>query len=365
MRVAHVISTLGFAGAERFLAALIKEGDAVGWDQTLVNVFGGGQTDLARLFAPARYRAGHCDSAMDVPAARRWLKRELSAFEPDVVHVMLPHALVLVATLPRRPGESRLLTHVYGEGLRLKRYGVLRDAVDRWAGSRFDRVVGISESVRRYLISSHRYPASKVDCIPLGWEGEPLPPVRHGRPPTVVCVAKLRPEKGHDVLLDAFAAVRRNVPDARLVLVGEGELQDALEARAKSLGVHGAVHFAGMVEDVWPHLAAADVFALASESEAYGIAIAEAMAAGLPVVASRVGGIPELVVPGASGELFDPGDRDALAAHLTRLLTEPDLRARMSDEARQAAEPLRLRNSLPRYVEVCNELVRSGGAGRR
>ena len=359
LRVAHVISTRGFAGAERFLAALIQEGDAAGWDQTLVNPFAGGQADLALLFAPARYRARRCDTVMAIPATRRWLKRELAEFGPDVVHVMLPHALVLVATLPRRPGERRLLTHVYGEGIRLKRYGVIREAIDRWAGSRFDRVVGISESVRRYLVSTQGYPASKVDCIPLGWEGEPLPPVRDGRPPTVVCVAKLRPEKGHDVLLDAFAAVRDRVPDARLVLVGEGQLQETLERQAMSLGVQGAVHFAGMVEDVWPHLAAADVFALASESEAYGIAIAEAMAAGLPVVASRVGGIPELVEAGVSGELFAPGDRDTLAAHLTRLLTEPDLRARMSEAARKAAEPLRLRHTLPRYVEVCNELVRS------
>jgi glycosyltransferase involved in cell wall biosynthesis len=291
------------------------------------------------------------------------MRRELDDLRPDVVHVMLRHALVLVATLPRRPWERRLLTHVYGEGIRKARYGQVREAVDRWAGARFDRVVGISRSVQQYLISSHGYPPSKVDCIPLGWEGTPLPPSREPRPPTVVCVAKFRPEKGHDVLLDAFAIVRREVPDARLVLVGQGELQERLRARIHALDLAGSVEITGPVDDVWPYLADADVFALASSSEAYGIAIAEAMAAGLPVVASDVGGIPELVVPGVSGELFAPGDAPALAAHLTRLLTSPDLRRRMSTAARAAAEPLRLSNTLPRYVHVCEELVQQRPAG--
>ena len=362
LRIAHVISTRGFAGAERFLAALIQEGATAGWDQTLLNPFAPEASDLARRFAPADYRPRPCDSVLGVPGVRRWLGAELAQLRPDVVHVMLPHALILVATLPRQPGETRLLTHVYGEGIRMKRFGPVREALDRWAGSRFDRVVGISESVQRYLVTAQGHPPSKVDCIPLGWEGEPLPPDPGPRPPTVVCVAKFRPEKGHDVLLDAFAKVRGDVPDARLVLVGQGELQEELEARVERLGLTGSVEMTGMVHDVWPFLAAADVFALASNSEAYGIAIAEAMAAGLPVVASDVGGIPELVRPGVSGELFPPGDREALAAHLTRLLTTPALRAQMSEAAREAAEPLRLRNTLPRYVAVCNDLVRARGA---
>ena len=359
MRIAHVVSTRGFAGAERFLAALIQEGHAAGWDQTLLNPFAGGSVDLSRLFSPARYVGHPCDSVLALPGTRRWLKRELAELRPDIVHVMLPHALVLVATVPRQPGQSRLLTHVYGEGIRMKRYGRVREALDRWAGFRFDRLVAISEAVRQYLVSSQGHPASKVDCIPLGWEGEPLPRSRDARPPTIVCVAKFRPEKGHDVLLDAFAVVRRQVPDARMVLVGQGELEEQLQAKIDANGLGDQVELTGPVDDVWPYLASADVFALASYSEAYGIAIAEAMAAGLPVVATNVGGIPELVVPGVTGELFAPGDRAALATHLTRLLITPDLRSRMSEAARQAAEPMRLSNTLPRYVEVCDELVRS------
>lgn len=372
-RIAYVISTRGFAGAERFLAALVQEGVARGWDQVVLNPFAGDTApELERRFRPVRYEPRRCDSVLSLPAIRRWLRTELDAFRPDIVHVMLSHALLLVATLRRSRGEAWLLTNVYGEGIanrgdsrRMRWYGGRRQDLDRLAGRRFDRVVAISQAVEKFLLSSYGYPPAKVQCIPLGWEGEPLPRQRHGRPPTVVCVANFRPEKGHDVLLDAFALVRRQVPDAKLVLVGHGELRDELEARILAVGLSGSVQITGFVPEVWPFLADADVFAMASASEAYGIAIAEAMAAGLPVVASDVGGIPELVIPGVTGELFSPGDAEGLAARLVRILTSPELQARMSSAARGAAEPLRLSNTLPRYFDVCDELLRARRFERR
>ncbi len=371
-RIAYVISTRGVAGAERFLGALVEEGVARGWEQLVLNPFAGeGGPELERLFQPVRYEPRRCESVLSLPLLRRWLRKELAEFRPDVVHVMLFHALLVVATLRRAPGQRWLLTNVYGEGIgnrgasrRMKWYGRLRQDLDRLAGRRFDRVVAISGAVEQFVLSSYGYPREKVECIPLGWEGDPVSRTLDGRPPTIVCVANFRPEKGHDVLLDAFVIVRRHIPDARLVLVGHGELQDEVEARIRSLRLSGSVHITGFVPQVWPYLADADVFAIASASEAYGIAIAEAMAASLPVVASNVGGIPELVVPGVTGELFPPGDTSALAEHLVRVLTSSELRERMSTAAREAAEPLRLRNTLPRYFDVCEELIGWRGAAR-
>jgi glycosyltransferase involved in cell wall biosynthesis len=118
------------------------------------------------------------------------------------------------------------------------------------------------------------------------------------------------------------------------------------------------VEFAGTVPDIWPHLARADVFALASRTEAFGIAVVEAMAAGLPVVAAAVGGVPELVSPGVTGELFPPGDHRALAAHLLRLLREPELRGRMGAAAQQAAEGYRLKETVRKYCALYADLLR-------
>jgi glycosyltransferase involved in cell wall biosynthesis len=170
-------------------------------------------------------------------------------------------------------------------------------------------------------------------------------------------VARLRREKGHDVLLDAFALVRREVPTARLVLVGDGEFAASVRAQVTAMGLGESVVFAGVVPDVWPYLAEADVFALASRSEAFGIAVVEAMAAGLPIVASASGGIPELVEPGVSGDLFPPGDHRVLASHLVRLLRSPERRAAMGQAARVAAAGHRRERAVERYMELYEQML--------
>lgn len=359
-RIAYVISTTsGSGGAERLLLRLVQEGDARGWDQFVLNPFAqqvpAAYTDLA---ATPRYRRRGCDRLVELPALRRWVREELRAFRPDIVHVMLFHALLTVASLPRRTVGWRLLTHVYGEGLRSED-AIVKARLDRWAGRRFDGVVAISEAVRRYLVDDCGYPATDVTCIPPGWEGDPLLTDTTDRPPTIVCVAGLRQEKGHDILLAAFRSVLRQVPDARLVLVGDGELRAPLENHAQALGVAGSVEFLGAVPEIWPNLAEAHIFAMASSTEAFGMAIVEAMAAGLPVVAPALGGIPELVVPGVSGELFPPGDHEAMARHLVGLLTSPVTRSRMGEEARKIAEPLRMTHTIPRYFDLYDAMLRS------
>ena len=365
-RVAYVISTRGVGGAERFLVALVKEGAEQGWEQLVLNPFAGeGAGDLARLVAPVRYVSMPGRSARALPGLRRMVQAELDAFRPDLVHAMLGPATVLVATLPLPPGRRRVVTNVYGESIQRSsasgRHALgirARTVLDKWAGKRFDLVFAISEAVARFLVAEYGYPPSKVRCIPLGWVGEPVAPSPDPHP-TVVCVALFRPEKGHDVLLDAFALVRRELPEARMILVGQGELLGDLQAKVRDLGLDGSVEITGPVAEVWPYLARGHVFALASTSEAFGIAIVEAMAAGLPVVASDVGGIPEVVEVGVTGELFPPGDRQALAAHLVRILATPELQDRMATAARVAAEGRRLSVTLPRYLQACEELLRA------
>jgi glycosyltransferase involved in cell wall biosynthesis len=140
--------------------------------------------------------------------------------------------------------------------------------------------------------------------------------------PIVGVVARLEAEKGHRTLLDAWPAVQAVHPEAWLLIVGEGSERNALEAQAAGLGIAQRVVFAGRREDVPAVTAALDVAVLPSYREAQGLSVLEAMALSRPVVASRVGGIPEMIEDGVSGLMVPPNDPGALAGAINRLLSD-------------------------------------------
>jgi glycosyltransferase involved in cell wall biosynthesis len=162
-------------------------------------------------------------------------------------------------------------------------------------------------------------------------------PCEAGGPKTILCVAALERRKGHRVLLEAFARLRAGGADARLRLVGDGGERASLEARARELGVAGDVEFLGAVaHDRLPALyAAADVFCLPSFAEGVPTVLMEAMAIGVPVVATNIMGVPELVEHERDGLLVPPARADLLAAALARLLADAGLRERFAARGRE------------------------------
>jgi glycosyltransferase involved in cell wall biosynthesis len=169
----------------------------------------------------------------------------------------------------------------------------------------------------------------------------------------ITTVANLRPGKGHDVLLNAAARVARRIPDVQFQIVGDGSERRQLEQQAATLRISAQVSFLGHRGDVPAILQHSDVFAFPSFMEASPNAVIEAMAAGLPIVATRVGGIPELIEDGRNGLLVPPGDDRALAAGLLRLIERPQLAARVADAARQTVDA---RFSFDRMVGEFQEL---------
>jgi L-malate glycosyltransferase len=174
----------------------------------------------------------------------------------------------------------------------------------------------------------------------------------------VVMVANLRPEKGHDVLLDAAALVLRRFPDARFDLVGGGPERAALEARAEALSISGAVSFLGHCENIPAQLAAADLFVLPSRSEAFPNAVLEAMAIGLPVIASAVGGLLEVIAHQRNGVLVAAGDAPALADEICALMADAPRAARMGAAARARAQEF----SFTRMVAAFERVYLTTGA---
>jgi glycosyltransferase involved in cell wall biosynthesis len=147
-------------------------------------------------------------------------------------------------------------------------------------------------------------------------------------------VGRLSDVKCQDLLLRAFAAVTRRVAEAHLLLVGDGPMRKSLTQLAADLGIANAVHFAGYQEEPAPFYQAMDVFALTSQSEGMPLAVLEAWASGVPVVASAVGAVPRMIQEGRTGMLFPSGDEASLVRLLLELLGNDQLGRRMADEGR-------------------------------
>ena len=200
---------------------------------------------------------------------------------------------------------------------------------------RMDRLIAVSRSIVEKLHHEGRDGApielihNGVDLQRYDHQG-PCCTLReeYGLPaegPIVGVVARLEPEKGHPTLLEAWPLVLAAIPDATLLVVGEGSRREALEAMSHELGIAGRVVFTGRRDDVPAVTAALDVAVLPSYREALGLTILEAMALSRPVVASNVGGIPEMVEDGVTGLLVPPRDPESLAAAIVRLLRDHPL----------------------------------------
>src|SRR5581483_2835069 len=207
-------------------------------------------------------------------------------------------------------------------------------ALQRGAYAFAQKVVANSRAAADRL-AFERVPARKIAVVPNGLEARQFDTARTNGPRrTVTVVANLRPEKGHDVLLDAAIHVLRRFPDASFELVGGGSELETLLSRVDARRMQHAVTFLGHRDDVPARLAEADIFVLPSRSEAFPNAVLEAMAAGLPIVASGVGGILELVDEGRTGLLMPPADPSALADRLVGLMAAPALARSLGDAAR-------------------------------
>ena len=161
------------------------------------------------------------------------------------------------------------------------------------------------------------------------------------------CVANLSPYKGQDVLVEAFSLVAKIQPDAHCVLVGRNDEPFGLKVRdaVNRLGLSRRVHFVSYVDDIRPFLAGMDLFVLASRSEGFGIVLLEAMAMAKPVVATRVGGIPEAVHDQVTGLLVPPQDARALAANILKLAEDPHRRKKMGEEGFVRAKMFNIQNA--------------------
>lgn len=212
-----------------------------------------------------------------------------------------------------------------------------------WMYRRVSRVIAVSSAIRRRLIERDHVPPARINVVPNSVppardaDGDTLSlPAEFGDGPLIGMIARLQPEKGVTSFLKAAAHVAKELPAARFVVVGDGPLWKEMLGLAEVLGVRERVLFLGFRPDAQALIELMDVVAVPSVSEGTPLVVLEAMAAGTPVVASRVGGIPDQICHGREGILVPPGDPRALADALLVLLRSPEL-------ARSVGEAGRLR----------------------
>ncbi len=289
------------------------------------------------------------------------LCRRMRRQRPAILHAYLFHANLLGRILGRLAGVpavvcSERTMQTESEG---------RYRLNRWTVGLVDRVVAVSANVGDFCTHHIGLPADKVVVIPSGVDLPPEPPASRrqvraelGIPPEAPLlgvVSRLDPLKGIHFLLQALA----RIADAWLVVVGDGPQRDSLVALAAELDLIDRVHWAGQRRDVPRLLSAFDLYVQPSLHEGLPNAVLEAMAAGLPVVATAVGGTPELVVDGVTGLLVPPADPNALAWALASLLRDPDRRQCMGGAGRErVAEHF----SVEQMVEKTERLYRDLGS---
>jgi phosphatidylinositol alpha-1,6-mannosyltransferase len=308
--------------------------------------------DAAQPFPVLRHPTG---LLVPTPAARRRVVAALQDFGCTAVWFGAAAPLGLLAPALRAAGAHRIVatTHGHEAGWALLPGG--RQALRR-IGAGCDVVTYLGAYFRRRLAGTVGRSAELVQLTP-GVDVDTFRPdvdgsavrARHGLTgrPVVVCVSRLVPRKGQDTLIEALPALRRQVPDVALLLVGAGKYGAKLQRLARSRGVDDAVVFTGGVphDDLPAHFAAGDVFAMPCRTrrggldvEGLGIVYLEASASGLPVLVGDSGGAPDAVRDGETGYVVDGRDRSAVVDRLAELLADGDLRDRMGRAGRAWVE---------------------------
>ncbi|MGK3968363.1 glycosyltransferase family 4 protein [Sorangium sp. So ce118] len=373
VKVAHVVLSLNVGGLERVVLRLLERTSRERFAPVVCALQEPGALaeELARLGVPlvVLSRKPGLDPGLPVRLAA-WLRREgirlVHTHNPGPhLYGALAAGLARAASFAGGGGGPRVIHTKHGRNYPKQKRKVL---VNRLAAALTDRVVAVSDDARAVALEVERVDPARVVTILNGVDPEVFRPgdaraarARLGLPASgyhVGCVARLSPEKDHATLLAAFARLREVRPDAHLTIVGDGPVRPALEQQAARLGLGGAVLFTGTRGDVAELLPAFDVFALASLTEGISLTLIEAASAGLPIVATRVGGNPEIVQEGETGLLVSPGSPEPLAAALEAIAVRDD-RAEVGMRGRaRVIERFGIDQMIRAYEDLYDEVLR-------
>ena len=378
MRVLHFRSTSSFAGAERSLLTLGRALPALGIEVKIIAYYRQRPPEplVHRLVAEGRQEEVDVDQWEDhsrfswraVGRLVRELKR--GAWNLLVTH---DHKTDLMGYLAARRSGTPCIATAHGYDLSLLRM-ILYRHVDLMVLRRFSRIVAVSDSVRRELVGASLSPdrirvvhngidvarfADGASRRAIEWRGR----FAAESVPVILAVSRLYSQKGLEYFIQSAVQVRRAMPKVRFWIAGDGMLRKKLEALVRKLGLEETVTLLGHQDDIAAIMAASDVFIMPSLGESFANALLEAMALAKPVIATSVGGIPEVVRDGETGWLVPPRQPAALAEAVLQVLRDPDGAARIATRGRDfVASRFAASHIASRMAEVYREVVSAAGA---
>lgn len=357
-RIAQVVPSLRGGGLERVVYDLTRSLHQRGAQLGVFTLSGGGtyQDDLSSLGVPV---VNCAESGFRVRGLPRRLLREVRRFAPDIIHA---HSGTWF--------PSRVVSALQGSPICFTDHGRYppetrgRALVERWCAAGTSRIVVVSAHLATYLEGFLKL-SRKPEVIPNGIDLARFrlfdPGVRSrlraewgfaDQDLVVVAVGRFAPVKNHVGMIRALSANRNAGSPVRLLLLGEGELEPAIREEAAQREVGGSVVFGGFRSDVPQCLSAADIWLSASLTEGLPLSVLEAMAAGLPIVSTAVGGIPEALGDPPCGVVVPPGDDEALAAALAGLAAGPAVRLELGKRARERSRSFDLDSMTDAYARM-------------
>jgi glycosyltransferase involved in cell wall biosynthesis len=362
IRILQLLQGLAIGGIERMVLDLVLELDGAAFQTSFCTFDRQGTlaAEVASRGMPLHFRRRR--GAVDLGFSL-WLARLLVRERIDILHAHNATAFFYGAAAAALVRRTRFL---YTEHDRAFPSPRRERGLHALLSRRADGVVTVSDTLRDNLVRYEAFPADRVHVVkngvrlqaPARTRAQVRTELGLGERPVAGIVARLAPVKNHALLLRAWKLVLRLVPDAVLVVVGSGSQEPAVRAQAAALALGDSVRFLGFRLDIAEILQGLDVFVLSSSSEGLSLTLLEAEAAALPIVATRVGGNPEVVHDGENGFLVPSGEEEPLAAALARLLQDPALRARMGSAGRALYErgftlPAMVRGYERIYLSLC------------
>jgi glycosyltransferase involved in cell wall biosynthesis len=336
--ILHLQKVAGISGSEAHLLSLLPQLRERGWDTRLLMLHEHepGAWDFARELTARGVPLDAIPLAADVdPVAFLRLAGYLTRRRPAILHTHLVHADVygqlagLVAGVPVRFSTK----HGFNEFRESRGFAL----ADRTVASLARVHIAISRGLARYLADTEGFREESFDIVHYGIAPRAGPPPYPDGPPRLLCVGRLIPIKGHIVLLRAFARAREEVPELTLDLAGRGQLEPALRALVRELGLGGSVRFLGHVSPIQGAIERSSIVVVPSLGEGFGMVALEAMERARPVIAAAIGGLGELVRHGETGLLVPPAEVEPFAEAILALAREPDRAAALGEAGRRRA----------------------------